>query len=176
MNFIKQHYIKLIIAMLLLVTAVSACVSVWALWFREAPVLKPDYAAKATEKNAEKIEDATGGEGTEIPVGGGKISLVYSNEVHVDLSEGTAKFLVGNLAQSAHNIVAEIVIRDTVIAQSGAILPGYRVITLGLAENAAKMLSSGVYNGKIRLYLYDAQTNEREMLSTEIEVVITASP
>ena len=67
----------------------------------------------------------------------------------------------------------EIVIQGEVILQSGAIMPGYRVVKLDLVKNAAKMLQAGVYNGTIKLYLYNTQTNEREMLSSEIDAEIT---
>jgi hypothetical protein len=51
-------------------------------------------------------------------------------------------------------------------------MPGYRVVKLDLVENISERLRIGGYEGKVRIYLYDAKTNEREMLSTEIRVQI----
>ena len=171
LEFIKKHGTKLSIAALSLVTIIAIATTVWAVWFRKAPVLNPDYAAQETEKDAEKIEGSEGGDDSEID--GGKISVIYSREVTVDLSAETAELLIGNRASSKHNIVVEIVIQGEVILQSGAIMPGYRVVKLDLVKNAAKMLQAGVYNGTIKLYLYNTQTNEREMLSSEIDAEIT---
>ena len=171
-EFIKIHRVKFIISALCLVAAGAIAVTVWAIWFREAPVLNPDYAAKETEKEAEKIEGSNPDGGEESELNGGKISVLYSTEITLDLSEGKAALLIGNLAKSKHNIVAEVVIQDNVIIQSGAIMPGYRVTNLEMLEGAEKILREGIYKGVIRLHLYDTQTNEKEMLSSEIEAEI----
>jgi hypothetical protein len=34
------------------------------------------------------------------------------------------------------------------------------------------MLREGIYNGTIKIYLYDVKNNEREMLSSEIDAEI----
>jgi hypothetical protein len=169
--FVKLHYVKLIIAGLSLITAAAIGTTVWSVWFRSPGVLNPDYAAKETEKDAEKIE---GGESSDKgeSAEGGRLNIVYSHEVTIDLSERKANLLIGNLAKSQHNIVAEIVIQDEIIVQSGAIQPGYRVVGLDIREGAERLLRAGVYKGTIRLYMYDKQTNEREMLSSEIAAEI----
>ena len=171
-EFVKHNSIKLIIGGLSLITAGAIATTVWAVWIREPTVLEPDYAAKETEKDAEKIEGGENYGGEEIPASGGKISIFYSNEVTVSLSGGKAEMLIGNSAKSKHNIVAELVIQGEVILQTGAIMPGYRVVSLDIAESVKQMLQKGLYSGTIRLYLYDTQTNEREMLSSEIEAKI----
>ena len=168
-DFIKTHRTKIIITMLSLVTVAAIAVTVWAVAFRKAPVLNPDYAAQETEKDAEKIEGETP---DSEPVDGGKLNIIYSPEVMVSLSSGRAALLIGNLAKSQHNIVAEIDIQGEIILQTGAILPGYRIVDVEILANAKEMLRKGVYNGTIRLYMYDKETNEREMLSSEIEAEI----
>jgi len=172
LTFIKIHSTKITIIALSLISAGAIATSIWAIWFRQTPTLNPDYAAKETEKDAEKIEGEDNTGENEI-IDGGRINIIYSPEVTVDLSEGKAELLIGNLAKSKHNIVAELVIRDNVILQSGAIQPGYRVVNTDIAAGATNILSTGVYNGTIRLYMYNVQTNEREMLSTDIVVQIT---
>jgi hypothetical protein len=171
LTFIQINKIKITIIALSLISAGAIATSIWAIWFREAPTLNPDYAAKETEKDAEKIEGSENDGGGEL-VEGGKINIIYSPEVTVDLSDGKASLLIGNLAKSKHNIVAELVIQDNIIFQTGAVQPGYRVVNTDIASGAADMLSEGVYNGVLRLYMYDVQTNEREMLSTDIVVQI----
>ena len=169
--FVKVHYVKLIIAGLSLITAAAIGTAVWSVWFRSPDVLNPDYAAKETEKDAEKIEGSENSGGSEA-VDGGRLNIVYSPDITIDLSEKKASLLIGNLAKSKHNIVAEIDIQGEIIIQSGAILPGYRVVTLDIRENTEKLLLQGIYDGTIRLYMYDTQTNEREMLSSEIAAKI----
>ena len=165
------HITKIIIVALSLISVGAIATTIWAVWFREAPVLNPDYAAKETDKGAEKIEgDVSSGESGTV---GGKVNIIYSDEVTVELSTGRAEFLIGNAAKSKHDIVAELVIQDKVILQTGAIEPGYRVVSAEIASGAGDMLQNGIYNGVIRLYMYDTQTNEREMLSADIAVKIS---
>ena len=174
LTFIKTNITKITIIVLSLISIGAIATATWALWFREAPTLNPDYAAKETEKDAEKIEgDDNAGESESV--GGGRVNLIYSPEVKIDLSDGTVSLLVGNLAKSKHNIVVELLIQDTVLFQSGSIQPGYRMVNTDISSDAADILIPGVYNGMIKLYLYDVETNEREMLSTDIIVTITVN-
>ncbi len=174
MGFFSKHLTKIIIAALLLVAIIALCFGIWAIWLRAPEVLDPDYAAKATEPNAEQIE-GTSGEKLDAPEGGGAMSLIYGKEVQIDLSDAKATFLVGNPAESTVYLVAEIVIQDHVIAQSGAIKPGYRLTELKLAEGAKDILQVGGYDGKIVLYMYDSETDERAILNSEIIVTVTVN-
>ncbi len=171
LSFVKTHITKIIIIFLSLISAGAIATTVWAIWFREAPTLTPDYAAKETEKDAEKIEGSEG-TGESEKFDGGRVNIIYSADVTIDLSDGTASLLIGNLAKSKHNIVAELVIQDNVIMQTGSIQPGYRLTNTEIENGAADILQSGIYNGVIKLYIYDTQTNEREMLSTDIAAKI----
>ena len=171
-SYIKAHAEIITISALSLISVAAITTTVWAVWLREAPMLDPDYAAKETDKGAEKIEgsEGTGESGT---MAGGKVNLIYSDEITVYLSNGTAELLVGNSAKSKHNIVAELVIRDKVILQTGAVKPGYRIVDAELEQGAAEILQSGIYNGTLKLYMYDIGTNEREMLSADIAVKVS---
>lgn len=174
MEFFTKHKTKIIIAALALIAVIALCFGIWAIWFRAPEVLDPDYAAKEPDKNAEQIE-GTSGEKLDAPEGGGAMSLIYGKEVEIDLSDSKATFLIGNPAESTVYLVVEIVIRDHVIAQSGAIKPGYRLTTLKLAEGAKDILQVGGYDGKIVLYMYDAETDERAILNSEIIVTVTVN-
>lgn len=174
MESLKKHRTKIIIAILFLVAFAALCFGIWAMCFRAPEVLAPDYAAKEDEPAAEQIED-TGGEKLEAPEGGGAVTLIYNKTVDISLSGDTAAFLIGNPAESTQYLVAEILIQDQVIAQSGAIKPGYRVTELDLAEGAKDILQVGGYDGKIVLYMYDSETDERAILNSEIIVTITVT-
>ena len=163
---------KIIIILLLLLLLLTIGVTFWALFCRDTtPVLAPDYAPQDSEENAEKIEDDSDSEKLEQPEGGGAVSLTYSKEVTIDLSENKAKLLFGNPSKSNQDMLIQIVIQDTVILQSGILSPGYRVTRLDLFDNVK--LSEGKYNGKFVIYYYQKDTGEKAMLNTEIPLTIT---
>ena len=86
---------KILIPVLLLITLIAIGVTIWALCFRDtAPVLAPDYAPVEEESNAQAIEDDSG-EKLEAEEGGGAVSLTYSNEVTIDLSDKAASLVTG---------------------------------------------------------------------------------
>lgn len=174
MEFLKKHKTKIVITVLLLISVTALGFGIWAMWFRAPEVLDPDYAAKASEENAEELEE-TSDEKLDAPEGGGAMSLIYSKEVEIDLSKGKASFLIGNPSESTVYLVAEIVIKDQVIAQSGAIKPGYRVTELDLAAGAKELLQAGGYDGKIVLYMYNSENDERAILNSEIIVTVTVN-
>ena len=75
------------------------------------------------ESNAQAIEDDSG-EKLEAEEGGGAVSLTYSNEVTIDLSDKAASLVFANPGKSVQDMVVQIVIDDTVIVQSGTLKPG----------------------------------------------------
>lgn len=174
MDFIKKNKTTIIICVLALIAILAVGFGIWALLDKEPPVLEPDYAAKNPDQNAEQIEGDEG-EKLDAPTGGGAVTLIYAKTVDIDLSDNKATFLVGNPAESNQYLVAEIVIQDQVIAQSGAIKPGYRVTELDLAAGAKEMLQAGGYDGKIVLYMYDEETDERSIVNSEIIVTVTVA-
>lgn len=165
---------KIIIVILLLIAIIALCFGIWALWFRAPLVLDPDYAAKKPDQNVEQMEESES-EKLDAPEGGGAMSLVYSKDVNISLSDGKATFLVGNPSESTVYLVAEIVIQDQVIAQSGAIKPGYRLTELELVPGATDILQVGGYDGKIVLYMYNSENDERTILNSEISVTATVN-
>lgn len=166
---------RILIIILLLIALIALGFGIWAMWFRAPAVLDPDYAAKEPDSNAEQIEGDDGGEKLDAPEGGGAVTLIYSKDVQISLSDSKASFLVGNPSESTEYLVAEIVIQGQVIAQSGAIKPGYRVTELPLSEGAKDILQVGGYDGKIVLYMYNSETDERAILNSEIIVTVTVN-
>lgn len=164
---------KLLIYLLLLITVCALGVTVWALFFRAPDVqLAPDYAPVATEKHAEPIPNDQG-ERTPAEPGSGSVSLTYSNEVVIDLSSREAALLFANPGRSNQDMLLQIVIRDTVILQSGRITPGNQVMTLELSAEAAAMLSPGGYEGSFLVFYYDLSSGEKAIVNTEVPITVT---
>ena len=170
----KMNKTTIVAAVLALITVVAVCITVWALFFRDSggqQVLTPDYAPQKQEQNAETIPDDTGDK-MENPQGGGAVSLTYSNEVTIDLSDKAAGLYFANPGKSNQDMVLQIVIQDTVILQSGTLSPGHQVKLLNLLEGADDMLQPGGYEGKFIVLYYDQTSGEKSMVNTEIPITI----
>ena len=172
----KLNKTTIIIAILAVITVAALCVTMWALFLREPDdnnkvILNPDYAPQNKEENAETIPDDTGDK-MENPEGGGAVSLTYSNEVTIDISDKAAALYFANPGKSNQDMVIQIVIQDTVILQSGKLSPGNQVKILNLLEGAEDMLQPGGYEGKFIVLYYDLTSGEKSMVNTEIPVTI----
>jgi len=163
---------KLLIMILALITAAAVSVTIWAVFFRDDTVLAPDYAPVEKEEHAETIP-GDAGDKMESEKGGGSVSLSYSDDVTIDLSDKQASLLFGNPRRSNQDMVLQIVIQDTVIVQSGTLSPGNQVTTLNLLPGAEKRLIPGGYEGKFAVFYYNEETGEKAMVNTEIPVSIT---
>ena len=169
----KKKY--LLILLLLLITVTAVAVSVWAIWFRDSvPVLAPDYAPRQIEENAEPIGD-DGAEKLSQPEGGGAVGLTYAKEVAISLSDKNAALMFANPTKSNQDMVLQLAIDDVVVLQSGRLVPGNRVSSLGLLDGAEKRLTAGGYNGKFVVLYYDRTSGEKAMLNTEIPVTVTVT-
>lgn len=174
----KANKSTIIIAILAVITVAALCVTMWALFLREPSagdddkvILNPDYAPQKQEQNAETIPDDTG-EKMENPEGGGAVSLTYSNEVTIDLSDKAAAIYFANPGKSNQDMVIQIAIQDTIILQSGTLSPGNQVKILNLLEGAEDMLQPGGYEGKFIVLYYDLTSGEKSMVNTEIPITI----
>jgi len=172
----KRNKTWILILLLLLVTAIAIGVTVWALYFRQpaVSVLAPDYAPQEIEQNAEEMEGSSTDK-LDAPEGGGSVNLMFQDKVTIDLSDNKATLYYGNPYESTQDVLLQIVIQDTLIAQSGRIVPGNEVKTLALAEDAGKTLQPGGYDGKLVLSFYNPDTGEKATVNTEIPVKITVT-
>lgn len=171
----RKNGSKFLILLLLIITFVALGVTVWALFFRSSgPTLTPDYAPIEEEQNAEAIPD-DGGEKLEAPQGGGSVSISYSTEVSISLTDETASLYFANPGKSTQDMVVQVVIQDTILVQSGTLKPGNQVTSLSILEGAANQLSTGGYNGKLVILFYDETTGEKAVVNTEIPVTITVN-
>lgn len=168
-----KRWLLLLLLLLLLLVAIG--VTIWALFFRQAPILVPDYAPRQQEQHAEDIGDSDEEKLTQTQ-GGGAVSLTYTSQVSISLSSGQATLYFANPSKSNQDIVLQIVAQDVVLAQSGTISPGKQVETLELWEGVAAQLSPGGYNGRFVVLYYQPDTHEKTIVNTEIPVNITVEP
>lgn len=170
--FKKNWWIILLVA----VTVVAIGITAWALFFREIDQpIPPDYAPKEAEQNATPIQGDEGGEKLQSPEGGGAVSISYTKEIGIDLSDKTAELYFANPSQSTQNMVIQLIIHDSVILSSGLIKSGNEVRTMTLADGAEKKLALGGYDGKLLILYYDQESGEKAMLNTEIPVTVTVT-
>lgn len=162
----------LLLLLLLLLLFVAIGVTIWALFFRAAPMLAPDYAPRQQEAHAEEIG---GADEEKLPQaqGGGAVSLSYTTDVRISLLKQQATLYFANPSKSNQDMVLQIVVQDTVLAQSGTIAPGRQVKELDLLKDAAQKLSPGGYEGKFAVFYYQPDTHEKTIVNTEIPVQIT---
>lgn len=169
----KENRSKWLILLLLLITVIAIGVTIWALFFRKPQViLAPDYAPKDVEVNAKPIEGDNHNK-LEQPVGGGAVSLSYSNVVTIDLSDEAAALSFANPGKSNQDMIVQIVVQDVVLAQSGRLIPGYEMEKLNLLGDAADALQVGGYDGFFVIYYYTQDTGEKAVLNTRIPITIT---
>lgn len=166
----KENIFLIIIA---LITVAAIAVTVWALFFRKPDDsgLTPDYAPPETESNAESMP-GNDKDKLESPDGGGAVSISYTKNVLIDISEEKAVLNFGNPGESTQDMLVQIVIQDTILVQSGRLTPGHKVSQLNLLEGVAKKLQAGGYEGKIVVLFYDQESGEKAMLNAEIPVTI----
>lgn len=164
-----------LIIILFVITVIAVGVSVWALFFRDTrPALAPDYAPQEEEQYAETIPNDHG-EKMDQPEGGGSVSLVYSKEVTIDLSDESVALYFANPGKSNQDIVLQIVIQGEVVVQSGTLKPGNQVSTLNLLDGAARKLAAGGYDGTFMVLYYNPDTGEKAVVNTEIPIAITVN-
>ena len=166
---------KVVIALLLLITVIAICITVWALFFRTPETtLSPDYAPQETEAHAQTIPNDNSHK-KESEKGGGSVSLTYSNQVAIDLSDANASLMFANPNKSNQDMVLQIVIQNQVVVQSGIIRPGHQVTTLDLMDGAATKLSPGGYDGNFVILYYHPDSGEKAIVNTEIPIRIEVS-
>lgn len=168
-----QQKMKWLILLLLLITITAVCIAAWAVFYFASDLpMPPDYAPIETEEHAQDISDDLQ-EKNQAEAGGGRVSLMYSDEVTVDLSEQKVQLMFANPTRSSHDVILQIVVRNRILVQSGLLVAGTKVQVLDLSEGAAEKLKIGGYDGAFVLYYYDQQTGERAIVNTEIPVHVS---
>ena len=168
----KEKNKTMIIVILIIIIIVTMGITIWAIFFRNnESVLSPDYAPHEVEKNAEPIELDFEEKKLQQQEGGGAVNLTYSKDVNVDLTSNKVRLMFMNPRKSNQDMIIQIVVKDTVIVQSGLLSPGYKLSQLDLMDNIK--LSEGEYEGKFVIMYYQKDSGEKAMINTEIPLVIT---
>ena len=166
---------KWLIALLLLITTVSVAISIWVIFFRGVEntnvPLVPDYAPEV-EEHAKPIPGDTTEKG-DSPQKGGSVTLTYSDQVTVDLSEKTASLIFANPKKSNQDMVLQIVVQDVIVAQSGRLVSGNQISMLSLTDDALAKLNVGGYEGKFVIFFYNQVSGEKATVNTEIPIKIS---
>ena len=144
----------------------------------EPQLIDPDHPLPTEDPYSESIPDETG-EKVESEEGGGFVSMIYTLNAEVDLSEQTAKIYFRNPGESNHDIKLILYAisegEEYPLAESGLIKAGSGLEKMDLLEGAVK-LKAGMYAGKYKLYYYDAKTGEKALVEPEIaDLVITVN-
>lgn len=168
-DVLKKHKFKIIVILALFITVAATSVTIITLMNNNKTVISPDFAPIEKETYAQILNDDDK-EKLQQQEGGGAVSLTYSKDVTIDATEKTATLLFENPAKSNQNMVLQIVVKDTVIAQSGLIEPDYGINKLALFDNID--LQEGEYEGNFNVLYYDAETGEKAILNTEIPISI----
>ena len=160
-----------VILFLILLGIVAGTIICWNAIFNNSPILTPDFALSQEEKYAENIGNDNDSKLPQ-PEGGGAVSLTYSTDISISLTEEKAYLYFENPTKSNQDMILQIVIQDTIVAQSGKLVPGKQVYKLDLLKNAASKLSPGGYNGKFVILYYQKDTGEKAVINTDIPVTI----
>ncbi len=172
----KKRRILLLLLLLLLLFLFS--VTVFAMFFeksgKSSSKLTPDKAPKTSEISAEPIGDDNSSK-LSAPNGGGAVSLTYSKAVRIDLSDKKVALLFANPSKSTHDVVLQLVIKDTVVMKSGTLSPGNKVTKLDLLKGTENLLQAGEYESKFVVSYFDRQSGEAAKVNTEIPVTVTVA-
>lgn len=143
---------------------------------KEPVVLAPDYPQVEQEPNAfPSNDDQTQMEAAE---NGGAVAIIYSDQVIYDLASGQLTLMYTNPSSSTASVIVQIIVygpdgAEYLLAQSGAMEPGYGITTLDNDLDSNVILGQGGYSGVMRLLFYNSITGERAIVNTEIPVDIT---
>lgn len=120
------------------------------------------------DKNAIKEND-DGEDKMDVTPGGGSASLEYSNIVEIDKNNQKISLYIKNKNKSRENISIELYLEDKLIADSQIIPTGYSIKELDLK---IPNINEGEYKGYIKVFFYNEDTNNKEIVDSKIKVDI----
>lgn len=135
------------------VTAILVAAGTFLLWKGfDGKTLLPDRAPANIEENAVINGAETNKPDTTTDNDG--VSLNYAKEVTIDLSAKTATLYFENPASSLYDASIFLVIKETVVLQSGLLPPGSLLTSLSLPDEGVP-LQEGGYDAAILVQFYD---------------------
>lgn len=169
----KEYLIKyrflVVIVLAVIITVTAVTITLVTLMNNKKTIISPDFAPIEKEIYAQTLNDEDKDK-LEQQEGGGAVSLTYSTDVSINLDNRIAELMFQNPAKSNQNMVLQIIVKDTVIAQSGLIEPDYGINKLDLLDDID--LEKGEYEGNFNVLYYNADSGEKAILNTEIPISI----
>ena len=163
-------------AVLLSITTAAVSVTAWALLAPKTQVLMPDYAPQAEDKNAVSIPNEAKEEKVKKPEGGSSMSVTYSPEATISLSQKKVSLMFQNPSRSNSDMILMLMVQDAVLAESGKLVPGKMIQSLDLIDGAEKKLQPGTYNTEFIVKPYDPENAEKAMVDSKCAVTVTVLP
>ena len=134
----------------------------------------PDYNPITPDNNSKPIVNGSEGETMVTPSsGGGAVSISYSKDISISLSEGCARLYFANPKKSSQNVVVTLDIHDVEIAKSGLVESGNYIDVIEISDDMVALLSVGEYEAKLKLSYYDKESGELAVVNTHLEVKVT---
>ncbi|MBE6810133.1 MAG: hypothetical protein E7521_03635 [Ruminococcaceae bacterium] len=181
-NYIAVIKSRVPFLLLLLALVAGIVIGGYMLWSMlngdSVPVIKPDHPLPEIDSNIEEIEnDNSGSPNSNISEGGGSVSMIYSLEAQIDLTDSDIDILFKNPSKSNHDVTIELyVTKDNeriLIAKSGRIPAGNMLRDMDLMPDTA-ILTEGIYEGVYKVIYYNPQTGERALVESDItDVAVT---
>ncbi len=145
----------------------------------DVPVIAPNHPLPDVDSDIEDIEDDnSGAANNNISEGGGSVSMIYSLNAEIDLTDSDIDILFKNPSKSNHDVALELYIENNgervLIAKSGRIPAGNMLRDMDLMPDTA-ILSEGIYEGIYKVIYYNPQTGERALVEsdiTDVEVTV----
>lgn len=107
---------------------------------------------------------------------GGSVTVGYSTQVMVDRTTGNITMMYSHGFDASHDCILQLILdnggEEYLLSQSGTLHPGQMLTAMTLDPDITEQLTSGVYHGRLRVNLYNGET-EQTNINTDIEVTIT---
>lgn len=160
--------LKLIFILLIIVAivGVSSFNSVFkkTSYLTEVPDIIPELHPYATNISMQNDDNSE----MEIPNQGGGAVVICSSSATVHQSNKIVDFYYKNTSRSKSTVVLQLLINGQVIAQSGAIPPGYQTLVIDL--NPDIDLEEGNQNGVLIISFYNIDTRKKESVNSKINI------
>lgn len=166
---------KLAVPVLSVITIISVCIAVYfAFFYENKAVVAPDFMPVEQDEKVEKIVGEADTSKMEKEEGGGAVTVICKDEAVLSLSTGKIEMYYQNPSRSNSAVVVQLLIGETVVAQSGSIYPGYELCEMEFMDNIE--LSVGGYKGSLKIFYYDEQTNEKAIVESVVGADIFVVP
>lgn len=146
--------------------------------------IPPEHPMPDRDENSIPVvgdeDSGTGGGRVESEVGGGFVSMIFTKEAEVDLSDAKIDMYFVNPQQSNHSVAIELYVtfmdRHWLVASSGRVDADYgiRAMTFNEKVSLTPTTEQRIYKGKYVVRYYNPDSGERSVFTTEItDVIIT---